>query len=374
VPAGAARSPESVWIVNDAFRVDLGTHVFGQVETPEAVVARAGPTEVGFNYCPDAPGSCGQPTGPWSFEIAEDGSIWLLDQLNSRLLVWEPGHPDAVARTVPLPVSSPQFAFGDFALGPAGSVYLVRSYSKGPPLHAGLFPPQGHLPPVRLSRVSEDGKVLWTSKVDTDIANTQLRTGPDGTLWVGAWSATWKDDPYEWRAWAPAATSAGRPVSLARQEAGIRWTASVPDGRQIVLVSAGWTGLPWTPEPHEQRVALIDTAGRVVRAWRIRSGTSIEPPFPSVTPALVGGDPVVVLFPTRPQGGEYQREYLVLRLGRTGDVRTRFALPYDEPPVSAYEGWAVTGVRIQPDGRLYQLGSAPDFGAAVYQYSLAPTG
>jgi hypothetical protein len=92
-----------------------------------------------------------------------------------------------------------------------------------------------------------------------------------------------------------------------------------------------------------------------------------------VTPALVGGDPVVVLFPTRPQGGEYEREYLVLRLGPKGGIRTRFSLPYGDPPLSAFEGWAITGLRVEPDGQLYQLGSAPDFGAAVYQYSLAPT-
>jgi hypothetical protein len=274
---------------------------------------------------------------------------------------------------MPLPASSPQFAFGDFALGPAGSVYLVRSYSNVPPLHDGMFPPQGHFPPLRLSRVSAGGQVLWTSRLDTDIANTQLRTGLDGTLWAGAWSATWKDDPYDWRAWAPAARPAGRPRSLAQQEAGIRWTASVPDGRQIVAVSAGWTGLPWTPEPHEQRVAVIDRAGRLVRAWRIRSRTSIEPPFPSVTPTLVGGDPVVVLFPTRPQGGEFEREYLVLRLGREGEIRARFSLPYDDPPLSAFEGWAITAIRVQPDGTLYQLGSAPALGAAIYRYSVAPT-
>jgi hypothetical protein len=276
-----------------------------------------------------------------------------------------------VARTVPLPVTSPQFAFGDFALGPAGSLYLVRSYSDGPPLHAGAFPPQGHLPPLRLSRVSEQGAVLWTTKLDTDIANTQLRTGSDGTLWVGAWSATGKELS-GWRAWAPAATPAGQPVPLAEQERRIRWTASVPDGRQVVMVSAGWRGLPWTPEPHEQRVALVDRKGRVARAWRIRSGTSIEPPFPAVTPALVGGDPVVVLFPTRVQGGTFQREYLVLRLGPEGIVRTRFSLPYSDPPLSAFGEWTVTGIRIQPDGSLYQLGSAPEFGVAIYRYPLAP--
>jgi hypothetical protein len=371
LPAGGARAPESVWIVNDAFRVNLGTHVFGQIRAPEAVVAKAEPTEVGFNACP--PGEdCGIQSGPWSFEIASDGSIWLLDQVNDRLLVWEPGQPDAVARTVALPPASPPpFAFGDFALGPAGSLYLVRRYAEGPPLHEGIFPPQGHFPPLRFSRVSEGGTVLWTGELDTDIANTQLRTEPDGTLWVGAWSATGKELG-GWRAWAPAATAAGQPRSLAEQERRIRWALPLPDDRQIVTVSAGWKGLPWTPEPYEQRVALVDRAGRVVRAWRIRSRTSIESPFPNVTPALVDGDPVVVLFPTRVQGGTFQREYLVLRLGRDGGVRARFALPYSEPPLSAFGEWAITGIRIQPDGKLYQLGSAPDFGAAIYEYSVDP--
>jgi hypothetical protein len=372
VPAYGARAPESVWIVNDAFRVNLGTYVFGQLRAPEAVVAHAGPGEIGFNACP--PGEdCGIQSGPWSFEIAKDGSIWLLDQENDRLLVWEPGYPDAVARTMPLPPASPPpFAFGDFALGPAGSVYLVRRYSEGLPLHPGTFPPQDHFPPLRLSRVSERGAVLWTGKLDTDIANTQLRTGRGGTLWVGAWSATWKD-MNGWHAWAPAATVTGRPLSLAEQERLIRWALPLAGGRQLVLVSAGWTGLPWTPEPHEQRVALVDRTGRVVRAWRIRSRTSIEPPFPSVTPALVGGDPVVVLFPTRVQGGAFQREYLVLRLGRQGGVRAQFALPFSEPPLSAFGEWAITGIRIQPGGNIYQLGSAPDFGAAIYRYSLDPS-
>jgi len=365
VPTGGARAPESVWIINNAVRVNLGTYAFGHLAPPGAVVARAGLTQVGFNTC--APGGeCGQPSGPASFEVASDRSIWLLDQLNSRLLVWGRGQPDTVARTVPLSFAP----FGDFALGPAGSLYVVRGYSKGPPVHPGGWP--SSFPPLQLSRVSMGGNVVWTRKLDTDDASVQLRTGPDGTLyWTGGGSGQKAKEGQGWRPWAPAVTPVGRSLPMATQERRVRWTQPLPGGRQLVLATTGWTGLPWTPEPHEVRVALLDRASRVVRAWRITSRTIIEPAG-AATPALVGGDPAVVLFPTRPSGGTYQSEYLVLRLGPKG-VRTRFSLPFDEPPRSAYAGYTITEIRVQPDGKLYQLGSAPDFGAAIYEYSLAPT-
>jgi hypothetical protein len=376
VPGRGARAPESVWIVNDAVREKLGTHLFGRLPKPEAIVAKAGPTDVGFQVCPPEGGECGIPHGPVSFELAKDGSIWMHDQENGRLLVWEPGHPNAIARTVPIPPSllptGGHWDIADFALGPAGSIYFVRDIKRSgkpdPPLHEGQFPPRGHFPPMRLARASASGNVLWRSYLDTDIYNTQLRIGPDGTLWVRATSATGKDGP-DWNAWAPAATPAGRPLSPAQQEARIRWTQSVPDGRQIVLARAGWTGLPWTPNAHEQRVAVIDQAGRVVRAWRIQSRTILDPPDPAVTPRLVGGDPVVTLFPTRVSGGAYQHEYLVLRLAAKG-IRARLPLPYGDAPLSAYEDWTISGIRIQPNGKVYQLGSAPNFGAAIYRYSL----
>jgi hypothetical protein len=368
VPAGGARAPESVGVINHAFRLNLGTYQFGHLKPPGQIVAKAGPTQVGFINC--APGvECGQPTGPWSFEIARDRSIWMLDQENNRVLVWAAGHPDAIARTLSLPDTSPRFTFGDFALGPAGSLYFVRSYAKAPPLAPGDFPP------LRLSRVSASGKVLWTSKLYTSIANTQLRTGPDGTLWTGAvnFATLAGRDDQGWKPWAPAATPAGRPVSLAQQRARLRWALPLPGGRQIVTAVTGWTGVPYIPVSHEVRFALIGPGGRVLRAWRITSRTSISP-APTVTPALVGGDPVVVLWPTEPRGGEWHREYLVLRLGPRGGVRTRFSLPWNDPPESAFAGYgAITDIRIQPDGWLYQLGSAPDFGAAIYRYSLAPT-
>jgi hypothetical protein len=31
-----------------------------------------------------------------------------------------------------------------------------------------------------------------------------------------------------------------------------------------------------------------------------------------------------------------------------------------------------TDIRVGPDGWIYQLGSSPDFGAAIYRFSLRP--
>ena len=47
--------------------------------------------------------------------------MWLLDVFNNRLLVWPPGQPNAHPRAVPL-----AWLPGDFALGPAGSLYVTH--------------------------------------------------------------------------------------------------------------------------------------------------------------------------------------------------------------------------------------------------------
>ena len=134
LPTRGARAPERVWIVNDALRVQLGAHVFGHTRTGP-VVARADPTEVGF-------GRDGLVFGPSSFEVAKNGSIWLLDRVNNRVLVWAAGHPDEVARTIPIPGGS------ELALGRAGSLYVLYGSGKNP-----------------LTRLSASGKVLWTSRL-----------------------------------------------------------------------------------------------------------------------------------------------------------------------------------------------------------------
>src|SRR5206468_12040146 len=74
--------------------VQLGVHQFGDLREPDAIMATAGPDDVGFYQSPGE----GTSYGPQSFEVAQDRSIWLLDSINSQLLVWEPGQSTDPAR------------------------------------------------------------------------------------------------------------------------------------------------------------------------------------------------------------------------------------------------------------------------------------
>lgn len=115
-PVQPALDDEQPWMA-----APLGVHHFGHLSTPEAIVAAAGPKDVGF-WVPPV-GMDGTPYGPWSYEVAPDGSVWLLDVVNERLIVWSPGRPARPTRTVPLPFRAPI----DFALGPGGSFYVFSA-------------------------------------------------------------------------------------------------------------------------------------------------------------------------------------------------------------------------------------------------------
>jgi hypothetical protein len=163
VPPGGAAAPESVPVLSKAFRVDLGVHRFGRVRKAGAVVARPRPGQVGF-FTPQQ----GAPFGPHSFLVGPDRSVWLIDELKRRLLVWRPGRPSTFARTVPLPF----FAI-DFALGPAGSI-LGRAF-KWEYVMLRLGRTCGVRARFSLSHVAPRaafGDVI-----------TDLRIGPDGRLY-----------------------------------------------------------------------------------------------------------------------------------------------------------------------------------------------
>ena len=172
------------------------------------------------------------------------------------------------------------------------------------------------------------------------------------------------------------------PVSTAQQLAATKaalpaaagWAAArVASARRLEKGSCG-------PVPHEQRYALVNRAGRLLRAWRIASGTWItQSAF--ATPALVGGDPVVVLQVTRPAArcaSYVGQEYLVLRLARSGPSGVRFSLPASSEEgkdLSGRAGWGlmITDVRDRPGAKVYQLGSSPTVGVRIMQFSLAST-
>jgi hypothetical protein len=347
VPAAGAKAPETVLIINRAFRVDLGTHVFGHPQAPEAIVAKAGPTEVGF-------ARNGLVFGPKSFGVTKEHSVWLWDSVNRRMLTWAAGSPNVVARRLQLPLSP-----GDVAAGPGGSAYLFRDGPRGRPTG-------------RLTRLSARGKVVWTSTVVRRPPG--LVTGPGGTLYAtGPQSEASKDemDRYWWgnSPWVPMATPDGRPLSLTIQGQHSLSTEPLPGGMRLARVSAGHDK---NLAPHEMRVALLSRAGRILRSWRIRSRTVI---WKYAGSTLVAGDPVIVLWAQDPSGGAPgapapRSEYVVLRLGPRGGIRTNFSLVQNDPPRSAYGDGVINDIRVEPDGKLYQLGSAPGFGAAISRYSL----
>jgi hypothetical protein len=109
---------------------------------------------------------------------------------------------------------------------------------------------------------------------------------------------------------------------------------------------------------------MVDRRGRVVRAWRVLSGTDLN--FNFATPDLVGGDPVVVLDVTVGTGSSFKWEYVVLRLGASG-ARSRFTLSH-----ALFGDNLLADIRIGPDGKLYQLSTSPTTGVVVRRYSLEP--
>src|SRR5207237_9892701 len=89
LPKRGAGSPASAWILDRAVIVRLGSHRFGDTRAPDAVVARAGAGSVGFENNEQ------YQFGPQTFLVGRDGSVWLHDGINQRLLVWPAGHPEA---------------------------------------------------------------------------------------------------------------------------------------------------------------------------------------------------------------------------------------------------------------------------------------
>jgi hypothetical protein len=323
IPSGGAAAPRSAWILSGAKTVALGVHRFGRASAPEAVVAKAAAGDVSF---PTGEPCC----GPSSFDVDRDGSIWLLDGGNQRLLLWRAAHPDS-PRALRLPIPT-----ADFALGAAGEIYVA-----------------GHCERACVLRLSGSGKKTWQEQLPDAGFPTQLRVGPDGTLYstrVAESSAL----PWRGRSWTPLTTPAGKPLPVAQQRRRTLWGYQ-PAGGGLRLITA------FAPY-HEERVALVDGAGRVARAWRITSRTKISPVLSS-TPGFAAGDPVITLEAQRGAGKSFRREYVVLRLA-AGGARAQLSLR------EAAWGEIVTDLRVGPDGKLYQLASSPETGVTVSRFAL----
>jgi hypothetical protein len=152
IPPGAAATPQAVVTVN------LGVHRFGHRRPPGAIVARVATDQVGWQLE-------GDNSGPETFLVGTDGSIWLHDEMNHRLLVWSAGRPDTIARIGTLPYVNAE----DVALGPVNTLYFDRDVPELKEFH--LYP-----------RGARIGFSLRRA-VFGDNLFAGLRIGPDGALY-----------------------------------------------------------------------------------------------------------------------------------------------------------------------------------------------
>ena len=320
--------------------VDLGTHGFGHLTRPDAIVARVGADGVAFEDPGEGPGQ-----GPWSFDIAADGSIWLLDELNFRLLAWDPGKPESPARAVPLPRAEIGIA-ADLALGADGTIYLSYVPTN-----------QGPAQTLKVCALSPTGLLLWTTATDIQYFNSRLREVPDGSVyWEGA-----ADTPDGERSgvWTPVTSRDGRPLSLSEQRAGSTPYQPMPGGLRFEEAEVG------EGATHEWDFTLLDSSGREAGAWTVRSDDDLGGTIDE--PAMADGLPVVTLEVARRTPKDYLYEYVALPLPVGVGEPTQISLD----PRAVWGDTPVTGVRVGPDGDLYQLRSDIDTGVTIARYSFA---
>ncbi len=334
VPAGGARRPQRSWILDRPLEILLGTHTFGRVSAPEAIVARAGPHGVGLACCADPPGG----DGPSSFDVARDGSIWVLDRLNHRLLVWRAGDAARPERSVSLPSA---LSVTDFTLGRDGTIYLRALDTTD----------QGRGGKNHLYALTSSGAVRWKGPATAGVAASQLQLGPDGRVYA-VQACGLQCAPFGGHlSWVPLTTPGGRPLSVSDRSRLASSLEPLPGSLRLVAE------LSYT----RARFALIDRTDRIVRAWSVASRTRMS--GLAAPPALVGDDLVLPLEVSARQ----HWEKLVVRLTSTGAIRAGVSLA-DRPLIGETNIFAP--LRLSSDGHVLQLRTSISTGASVARYAL----
>jgi hypothetical protein len=301
VPAGGAAAPDRSIPLGDATQVELGTHEFGVPRRADTRVLQAS-----WGNEPGQAGLAGSRAlgfaGPASFDVGSDGTVTLLDQVNSRAERWARGRVEAVT----LAVSG---GLADFAVEPDGTMDVLE--------------PPNRLTPVPLLRsFRSDGTARWTQRL-ADRTWAKLALGPAGP--------TVLQQPSE--QWLPAAEQG---IALDRGTQAGRGRPGRPfaHGREVVVDRVG-----------SGELRLAELAGNaVVRSWRITS----ETPLGEVQLAEPRGNELVVVLKTYT---DERAEYDVLVL-RQRSAAERFSIEPSE--------WAESAplARFRLAGSaLYQLGS-----------------
>jgi len=301
VPAGGETAPQRSFPLRAAAEIALGPHAFGGERVPdERVVAAswgsdvgeaglAGSRELGF-------------VGPSSFDVAADGAVTVLDQVNGRVERWS--HAE-VTRT-DVNVSG---GLADFALEPGGTMDVLE-------------PPSRTSPAPVLRSFSADGTPRWSQRL-SDRTWAKLAAGPAGP--------TVQQQPSE--QWLPVAEHGAALGRTAQADRG-RPGRPFADGREVLVERVG-----------AGELRLAELAGNaVVRGWRITSAT----PLGEVQLAEPLGNRLVVVTKTYTDD---RSDYVALVLDRTG-ITAGFAIE----PIEWAESAPLARFRLAGSS-LYRLGS-----------------
>ena len=301
VPAGGHAAPQRSVPLRDAVEVALGAHAFGRDRVPdERVVAAAWGGEVG------EAGIVGSRelgfVGPSSFDVAADGSVAVLDQVNARVQHWS----RVGVKATSLDVSG---GLADFALETGGVMDVLE-------------PPSRVSPAPVLRSFRGDGTPRWAQRL-SDRTWAKLAVGPAGPLV--------QQQPSE--QWLPVAEH-GAALGRAAQAGHGRTGQPFANGREVVVERVG---------SGELRLAEL-VGDAVVRSWRITSAT----PLGEVQLAEPHGSRLVVVTKTYTDD---RSDYVVLVLDRSGIVNS-FAVE----PLEWAESAPLARFRFAASS-LYRLGS-----------------
>jgi hypothetical protein len=301
LPAGGEAAPQRSVPLHEPAEIRLGRHLFGGGRAPdERVVAAAwgsaigqaglaGSRELGF-------------VGPSSFDVAADGTVAVLDQVNARVESWT---QTGVQETT-VEVSG---GLADFAVEQDGTMDVLE--------------PPNRLEPAPVLRVLRSDGTQRAAQRLSDRTWAKLARGPAGPVVL--------QQPSE--QWLPVAEG-GATVARAAQADRGRSGRPFASGHEVLVERVG---------AGELRLAELAGAA-ILRSWRITS----ETPLGEVQLAEPRGRRLVVVTKTYT---EDRSEYVVLVLDRSGIVRS-FAVEASEWAESA----PLARFRVRGSS-LYRLGS-----------------
>ena len=303
LPAGGSAAPQRSLTLDRPVEAAIGTHEFGRTRRASSRVVDAawgsGPDEVGLEQ-----GRNLGPIGGSSFDVADDGTVHVLDEANRRILLWHAGA--RVPERVPVAING---TLADMSVASDGTIHVLET--TGGPDRSQL-----------LRRFGPQGAAQESSPVDERAS--QVRIAADG------FPVVLQQTSGQWLSTADASGSLSLPAQRRSGRAGRPLRAG---GEAIVL-----------RRDNEVRVALV--GGGSVRSWRVTSAT----PLAEVQLAEPLGSRLLLVVRVF---SDAQDEFVGLVLGDKGIV-DRFSLDSaDWAETSALSRFRLAG------SSLYQLGSTP---------------